>query len=59
MAERSEDLGEVCTSCQQRAWVYFYCDEAADGPWCEACFAATPCGRGEHDEGCATKVFDG
>ena len=37
----------------------FFCDEAIDDAWCAACFAHTPCGLGEHDEGCETVCFYG
>lgn len=36
---------------------HMLCDRV-DGAWCRNCFAATPCGRGRHGEGCATAVFD-
>jgi len=39
--------------------VAMMCDETIAAFWCEECFAKTPCGRGEHGEGCATKVFEG
>jgi len=40
--------------------VYMMCDYTLDSiVWCESCFPKTPCGKGEHDEGCATKVFEG
>jgi hypothetical protein len=37
------------------------CDEAVssneqDPVWCQECFEKTPCGKGEHGEGCPTLV---
>jgi hypothetical protein len=60
----SEDkLPENCSGCGipfAFPAVRHLCDlTGLDNVWCDACFPATPCGRGEHEEGCATHVFDG
>jgi hypothetical protein len=38
--------------------LYYYCDQALDDAWCAECFTTTPCGKGKHGEGCATKVIE-
>lgn len=47
-----------CSSCNEQTKVYFFCDRDADGQFCPSCFEGHPCGKGEHGEGCPTKVFD-
>lgn len=47
---------EECCACKTPSKVVFMCDEVSEGPWCQACFEGTPCGRGEHGEGCETMV---
>jgi len=47
----------TCSACSKDTTRhYLMCDEAV-GEWCPECFDTTPCGRGEHGEGCATAVF--
>jgi hypothetical protein len=41
--------------CRRR---FFMCDlEPGDTFWCHECYFATPCGRGDHGEGCGTLVM--
>jgi len=49
----------TCDACGKKLepGVYFGCDEDIEKAWCPECFAKTPCGRGEHDEGCMTQIF--
>lgn len=55
----SESMGtcfECGADCKKYHWM---CDEAASfgfPQWCPECFEKTPCGRGDHGEGCPTMV---
>lgn len=52
-------MSEKCITCGVGVSVYMLCDEDdPGGPFCETCFSAHPCGKGEHGEGCPTSVFD-
>lgn len=44
------NCGEDCTN------QHFMCDRA-EGQWCPECFGDTPCGKGDHGEGCPTGVL--
>lgn len=47
----------VCTVCGWPVMIYNLCD-VEEGAWCELCFPSTPCGKGEHGEGCPTHVIE-
>lgn len=51
---KCKDCGEDCTR------RHLMCDENLDqdAVWCPVCFDKTPCGLGQHDEGCATLVIE-
>lgn len=57
--EREEHCAKCSKECTNH---YFMCDEAQPNPdntdpvVCPECFPTTPCGRGEHGEGCPTQV---
>lgn len=47
-----------CATCGTDCSAMFaMCDEEMK-EWCPPCFEATPCGKGEHGEGCPTFAFD-
>ena len=47
-----------CAKCGAKAPVHWHCDQDGDGgPYCDDCFAKHDC-RDNHEEGCATKVFE-
>lgn len=52
-----------CSTCketigdhQQKNAVYF-CDRLVTTAYCGACFNETPCGKGDHGEGCSTLMI--
>lgn len=51
----------TCRTCRKpvEPGRYWFCDEQelSDQPWCDDCFDVTPCGKGEHGEGCSTLVI--
>lgn len=50
-----------CVSCgEDCSQLHFMCDysENVGDAWCPECFATTPCGKGEHGEGCPTQVCE-
>lgn len=47
-----------CNTCDCEVSVYWYCDQDNGGPYCVYCFGLIGC-LAKHDEGCATKVFEG
>lgn len=56
MADDREPV--TCTACGAKDLQHFLmCDETL-GEWCPECFDKTPCGKGEHGEGCSTSVFE-
>ena len=57
MRELEGDL--TCDGCgvKLEPGVYFTCDRDMEKEWCPACFDKTPCGKGEHEQDCATKIF--
>jgi len=50
-------MAEKCKTCGDVVQIYHMCD-IDEGPWCSGCFLDTPCGKGEHGEGCPTNVWD-
>ena len=49
--------GFYCAVCKKPLiGIYYMCDEEMKD-YCPDCFWKTPCGRGDHGEGCPTKVF--
>lgn len=60
----SQNQTEHCAICgEECSRHYFMCDEAQPLPGgkdpvaCSDCFPDTPCGSGEHGEGCMTQVI--
>lgn len=54
------DKREKCATCEADCTAHhFMCDEepSVDAVYCPECFGDTPCGKGEHGEGCMTQVF--
>jgi hypothetical protein len=45
-----------CTTCGKGVSVFALCDED-NGAWCLECFEGTPCGKGQHGEGCRTVIL--
>ncbi len=51
---------ETCKTCGADCTKHrLMCDEepSVDAVYCPDCFEDTPCGQGEHDEGCMTRVL--
>lgn len=60
MAAEHQTTLQTCAACGSAVRAYYMCDrEETDAIWCDDCFAKTPCGRGDHGEGCPTYVFEG
>lgn len=54
------DEFETCIACgADVSKAALMCDEQINGKWCIDCFEKTPCGKGEHEEGCRTLVMEG
>lgn len=54
MANTEKVICSTCgTDCSNQFWM---CDEI-EGTWCPECFDKTPCGKGEHGEGCPTQAL--
>lgn len=54
------DPVKLCANCGKDCTAHFWmCDhrDEIDTFWCPDCFNLTPCGRGDHGEGCPTQVF--
>ena len=49
----------ICSGCGKDCTTNFWmCDEETDEwKWCPDCFDTTPCGMGEHGEGCPTQAM--
>lgn len=47
-----------CSQCSKPLLGYYCLCDRSDGQWCGDCFETTPCGKGEHGEGCPTQVFE-